>query len=101
MLDLHEKIILVSKRKISNSGEESFDTYFAKVSTFNSNTVVVVKRNGEDESLPYDEDFYEEAEKGFYELQDGSTHEDPDFIAEFVVWESDEAYHKYKELNPE
>jgi len=101
MLDLYEKVILVSKRKISNLGEESFDTYFGKVSTFNSNTVVVVKNDGEKEDLPYDEDFYEEAEEGFYELKDGSTHEDPDFIAEFVVWESDEAYQKYKELNPE
>jgi hypothetical protein len=101
MLDLQDKVILVSKRKVSNSGEESFDTYFGTVETFNDNTVVVVKADETKEGIPYGEDFFDEAEEGFYELDDGSTCEDPDFIAEFLVWESEEAKANYKELNPE
>lgn len=100
MPDLTDKVILVSKRIISDSGTETYDTYFGKVKTFNTNTVVVLRPSGEEESLPYGEGLYEQAEKGFYELDDGSTHEDPDWIVEFVVWETQEAYEKHKERNP-
>lgn len=96
MLDLKDKVILVSKRKISNSGEESFDTYFGKVETFNDNTVILVKADETKESIPYEEGLYDEADEGFYELIDGSTFEDPDFIVEFLVWESEEAQANYK-----
>ncbi len=95
MLDLDNKVILVSKRKIDNEGHETFDTFFGKVKGFNENTVVVTRLSGEDESLPYGEHFYEVAEEGFYELGDGSTYENPDFIAEFVVYQSKEAREKY------
>jgi hypothetical protein len=101
MLNLQDKIILVSKRKIDNDGNESFDTYFGKVLKFNGNTVVVSKLNGGKESLPYDDDFYVPAEDGYYELNDGSTFENPDYIAEFVVYQSAEARQKHRELNPE
>ncbi len=73
MLDLGRKVILVSKRKIDNDGNESFDTFFGIVTRFNANTVVVVRSEGEEESLPYGEEFYNIAEEGFYELNDGST----------------------------
>ena len=99
MKDLENKVILVSKRKIDNEGQESFDTYFGKVKSFNENTVIVLRNNEEEESLPNGDDLYEEAEEGFYELNDGSTYEDPDFIAEFVVYLSDEAYQKYNKRN--
>ncbi len=101
MLDLQDKVVLVSKRIISNSGEESFDTYFGTVETFNDNTVIVVKADESRESIPYGEDLFDEAEEGFYELEDGSTCEDPDLIAEFLVWESEEAKSNYKELGSE
>ncbi len=101
MLNLHDKVILVSKRKIDNEGIESFDTYFGKVKIFNENTVVVSKQNGDEESIPYDDDFYSPAEEGYYELNDGSTFENPDYIAEFVVFQSAEARQKYKQNNPE
>lgn len=99
MIDLQDNVILVSKSKISNSDEKLFDTYFGKVSAFNTNTVVVIRPSGAEESLPYGEDLYELAEEGIYELNDGSIYEDPDWVAEFVVWEGDEAYQKYKEFN--
>ena len=98
-MNLDDKVILVSKRKILESGEELFDTYFGKVKSYNDNTIIVLRPNGEDESLPYDEDFYQPAEEGFYELNDGSTCEDPDYIGEFVVYENDAAYEKYQERN--
>jgi hypothetical protein len=48
-----------------------------------------------EESLPYDEDFYQAAQEGFYEMANGSTCENSDFIAEFVVYQSDKARKKY------
>lgn len=77
------------------SGDEVFDTYFGRVTTYNENTIVVERPSGKLESIPYGEEYYEVAEKGFYELKDGSTCEDPDFIGEFVVYENDTAYQKY------
>jgi hypothetical protein len=95
MLDLDRKVILVSKRKIDNDGQESFDTFFGTVTRFNDNTVVVVRSEGEEESLPYGEEFYDIAEKGFYELNDGSTCENPEFIARFLIFQSERAREKY------
>ena len=95
MLDLDQKIILVSKRRIDDEGQETFDTFFGKVTRFNENTVVVARPGGNEESLPYGEEFYDIAEEGFYELNDGSTCENPDFIAEFVVFQSEGAREKY------
>lgn len=97
LLDLQDKFILVSKRLISKENEERYDAYFGKVSQFNENTVIVVKSNGETESLPYGNDLYEKAEEGFYELPNGATHENPDYIAEFAVYESEEIYEKYRQ----
>jgi len=99
MINLDNKVILVSKRKIDVTGKESFDTYFGQVKTYSDNTVIVIRQNGEEESLPYGDDLYEKAEEGIYELNDGTTCEDPDFIVEFVVYENDEAYEKFKERN--
>jgi hypothetical protein len=95
MIDLDNKVILVSKRMIDNNGHETFDTFFGQVKCFNENTVVVTRPSGEDESLPYGEQLYEAADEGFYELDDGSTCENPDFIAEFAVYQSQEAREKY------
>lgn len=95
MLNLDNKVILVSKRQIDDEGLESFDTFFGKVKHFNENTVVVARLSGQEMSLPYGEKFYEIAEEGFYELNDGSTCENPDFIAKFVVFQSERAREKY------
>lgn len=92
MYNLQDKIILVSKRMIDKDGNESFDTYFGKVITFSENTVIVLRPNNKKESLPYEDDFYEVAEEGFYELEDGSTYENPDYIVEFRVYPSREAW---------
>lgn len=96
LLDLQDKVILVSKRLISKENEERYEAYFGTVSQSNDNTVIVVKANGETESLPYGDELYEKAEEGFYELPDGSTHENPDYIAEFAVYETQEIYEQHK-----
>lgn len=99
MMDLDNKVILVSKRQIDDEGLESFDTFFGKVQSFNENTVVIARSSGQEVSLPYGEEFYDIAEEGFYELNDGSTCENPDFIAEFVVFQSERAREKYHAEN--
>ncbi|WP_041531232.1 hypothetical protein [Syntrophotalea carbinolica] len=99
MLDLDGKTILVSLRKINDEGQQSFDTFFGKVLCFNDNTVLVSRPCGAEQSLPYDEDFYEEAEPGLYELDDGTTYEDPDFIAQWTVFQSEKARVQYHHLN--
>jgi len=93
--NLKDKVILVSKRILKN-GNESFDTYFGKVVSYDDKQMIVLKQNNEKVSIPpYDDELYEVAEEGFYELEDGSTYENPDFIAEFLVHESKEAWEQY------
>jgi len=100
MLDLLEKTVLVSIRRIGDDGEESFDTYFGDVEAFNANTVRVRRQStGQVESLPYDEDVYAVADPGFYELKDGSTFENPSFIAQWTVFASEAASIKYRDRN--
>ena len=99
MLDLSDKTILVSIRRIDNDGQETFDTFFGSVVSFNENTVRVLRPNGAEMSLPYDEEVYETAEPGFYELKDGSTFENPSFTAQWTVFASKEASVKFRKLN--
>jgi arabinogalactan endo-1,4-beta-galactosidase len=99
MLDLDNKTLVVSIRRIDNNGQVTFDTFFADVTSHNETTIRVIRRNGEEMSLPYDEDVYEVAEPGFYELQDGDTHENPDLIARWTVFASETAAAKYRHLN--
>lgn len=99
MLDLDNKTLLVSIRRIDNEGQEEFDTFFADVKYYNENNVRVVRRNGEEMSLPYDEDVYVEAEPGFYELKNADIQDNPDFIAQWTVFVSEAAAVKYRHLN--
>ena len=100
MLDLEKKTLLVSIRRISDAGEESFDTFFADVESVDGNTVRVKRHGAGDMSLPYDEEVYAPAEPGFYELKNGTTFENPHFIAEWTVFASQVASEKYRHLNP-
>ncbi len=99
MLELDGKTILASLRKIDDEGCESFDTFFGTVVTFDENTVRVRRENGTEVSLPYDEEVYEPAEPGLYELKDGSTFENPSFIARWTVFASEAASENYRTLN--
>ncbi|MDR7306328.1 hypothetical protein [Rhodoferax saidenbachensis] len=99
MLDLNDKTILVSLRKIDNEGEETFDTFFGTVVSFNENTVRVLRPSGDEMSLPYDEEVFELAETGFYELKDGSTFENPSFTARWTVFASKEASINFRKKN--
>jgi hypothetical protein len=96
MLNLENKTILVSIRKIDENGSESFDTFFGTVLGYNENTVTVSRQNGTETKIPYDEEVYEVAESGFYELEDGTTYENPDFIAQWTVYKNEETAKKYR-----
>ena len=80
-------------------GKQYFDNYFVNVKSIDGDTLVVVKPNGEEENLPASEDFYDEADEGLYELYDGTSHENPDYIGEFIIYENDAAYQKYQHEN--
>lgn len=77
-------------------GKIYFDNYFVTVKSISDDALVVIKLNGEEENLPKDEDFYDEADEGLYELDDGTSCEDPDYIGEFLIYENDVAYEKFK-----
>lgn len=99
MLNLHKKTILVSIRHIDESGNENFDTFFGDVISFNANTVLVQRHGGDEIPLPYDDNVYEPAEPGFYELKNGTTFDNPDFIAKWTVFSSEAAAEKYRSMN--
>ena len=96
-MDLLNKTLFVSKKLITENGRVYFDNFFAQVKDITEEAVIIVKAGGELENLPLDEDFYEKAEPGLYELEDGTSCEDPDCIAEFVIFENDTAYEKFKD----
>jgi hypothetical protein len=96
-MEFLNKVIFVSKKLIMETGQVYFDNYFATVTGVNDDAIVVQKADGDLENLPRDEDFYEPADQGLYELQDGSSQEDPDYIAEFLIFENDVAYEKFKD----
>lgn len=99
MLNLHKKTLLISIRRINEAGDESFETFFGDVISFNENTVLVQRHDGGEMSLPYDEELYEAAEPGFYELNNGSTFENPDFIAQWTVFASEAAAQNFRHMN--
>ncbi len=96
-MEFLNKVIFVSKKLIMEDGKIYFDNYFAMVNSVTDDALVVIKPNGEEENLPKDEDFYDEADEGLYELDDGTSHEDPDYIGEFIIYENDVAYAKFKD----
>ena len=59
----------------------------------------VLRSSGAEMSLPYDEEIFEPAEPGFYELKDGSTFENPSFTARWTVFASKEASAKFRNRN--
>ena len=95
MLDLKDKTILVSTRKIDESGNEDTETFFGRVVSSNESSVVLARVGAGEITMPYDEDVLEIAEPGFYELKDGTTHENPDFIARWVVYASQDAKERF------
>ncbi len=98
MLNLDSATILVSTRKIAADGSESHDAFFGRVLRFNENTVIVLKLTGGEFSMPYDEGVIRAADPGFYELDDGEVFDNPNFIAEWVVYESENTWNTYRNL---
>jgi hypothetical protein len=99
MLDLNGKTILVSTRKINEDGDSDIETFFGSVISFNENTVILSRPGVGEFSMPYSEEVIEPAEPGFYELEDGTTHENPEYIAQWVVYASAEARVKFGETH--
>lgn len=96
-MEFLDKVIFVSKKLIMEDGKIYFDNFFATVKEINDDAIVVIKGDGELENLPLDEDYYESAEPGLYELENGTSCEDPDYLAEFLIFENEQAYEKFKD----
>jgi hypothetical protein len=96
-MDFIDKVIFVSKKLVMEDGKVYFDNYFVRVKAINDEALVVTKEDGQEENLPTDEDFYEPAEPGLYELDTGTQCEDPDYIAEFLIFENETAHEKFKD----
>lgn len=97
MMIVENNVIFIAKKLIMEDGKQFFDNYFAIVKAITNEAVVVEKSDGEQENLPTGEEFYTKAEPGVYELENGTLHEDPDYIAEFIIYESDAAYQKFND----
>lgn len=96
-MNFENKVIFVAKKLIMEDGKKYFDNYFVNVKAISDEAIIVVKSDGEEENLPSGEEFYDKAEPGLYELEDGTSHENPDYIGEFLIYENDAAYQKFKD----
>jgi hypothetical protein len=100
MIDLHNKVLLVSLRNIDENENIKFDTFFGVVHTFNDNTVVVDKVGGGQVDLPYGDNYFEPATGEWYELKNGDWSDEVDFIVHLDVFANDIAYQKYGVKTP-
>ena len=99
MLDLQNKVLLVSLCNIDENENITRDTFFGVVRSFNDNTVVVDKCSGGEINLPYDDDHFEPATDEWYELKNGDWSDEVDFIVQLDVFSNDLAYEKFGNKN--
>jgi len=99
MLDLQNKVLLVSLCNIDESENIKRDTFFGVVRSFNDNTVVVDKCSGGDIHLPYADDHFEPATDEWYELKNGDWSDEVDFIVQLDVFSNDLAYERFGDKN--
>ena len=98
--DLIEATAIVSIRIVSEKGEERFETFTGRIAGFRSSddyesvedgtptdTMLFACHDGEVREYPYDPSVFEPTEPGFYEISDGATIENPDYIIEWRVTE--------------
>ena len=95
MIDLYNKVLLVSLKHIDENENINFDTFFGVVNTFNDNTVVVDRVGGGQVNLPYADNHFELATDKWYELKNGDWSDEVDFIVQLDVFANDLAYEKY------
>ncbi len=95
MLDLQNKVLLISLCHIDEVGNKNYDTFFGFVKSFNDNTVRVDRYGGGEVKLPYDESHFEPATDGWYELKNGDWSNEVDFIVQLDIFINDSAYEKY------
>lgn len=96
MIDLQNKVLLVSLKHIDENGNINFDTFFGLVNSFNNNTVVVDKVGGGQVDLSYADHYFKPAMDEWYELKNGDWSDEVDFIAQFDVFKNDLAYERYR-----
>ncbi|TDO96189.1 hypothetical protein [Marinomonas balearica] len=100
MIDLHNKVLLVSLKHIDENENVRYDTFFGVVNIFNDNTVVVVDKVGGGQiDLPYADSHFEPATDEWYELKNGDWSDEIDFIVQMDVFANDIAYDKYGAKN--
>ena len=91
---------IVSLRIVSEKGDERFETYTGRIVGFQpgnqykslddgSSTDVMLFEchDGEIREYPFESSVFKPADPGFYELNDGATIENPDYILEWRVTE--------------
>ena len=98
--DLIDATAIVSLRIVSEKGDERFETYTGRIVGFQpgnqykslddgSSTDVMLFEchDGEIREYPFESSVFKPAYPGFYELNDGATIENPDYILEWRVTE--------------
>ncbi|TKB58715.1 hypothetical protein [Ferrimonas aestuarii] len=95
MIDLQNKVLLVSLRHVDENEKIEFETFFGLVNRFNDNTVVVEKAGGGQINLPYADSHFEPAIDEWYELKSGEWYDEVDFIVQMDVFANELAYEKF------
>ena len=98
--DLIDATAIVSLRFVSATGEERFETYTGRIVGFqpsdqyesledgsSADVMLFEGHDGEVRTYPFDPGVFEPADPGCYELNDGATMENPDYIIEWRVTE--------------
>ena len=98
--DLIDATAIVSLRIVNGKGDERFETYIGRIASFQpsgqyeslddgspTDVMHFECHDGVVREYPYDPSVFEPADPGFYELKDGSTIENPDYILEWHVTE--------------
>jgi hypothetical protein len=95
MMGLEDKVLIISVRHVANDGRQHTDTFFAKVLAQTSDGWLQIQRfDGTEQTIPLFEPL-ETLESGFYELNDGSTCENPDYEMRLIRYESEQARETY------
>ena len=98
--DLIDATALVSLKLVDEKGNERFEAYIGRIAGFQPSDqyenlddespvdiMLVECHDGEVREYPFDPEVFEPADPGFYELSDGATIENPDYLLQWRVTE--------------
>jgi hypothetical protein len=98
--DLIDATVLVSLKFVDEKGGERFEAYIGRIVGFQSSDqyeslddgssvdiMLVECHDGEVREYPFNLEVFEPADPGFYELTDGATIENPDYLLQWDVTE--------------